>query len=62
MTKDTRVNTNVYTRPMVLSQQPVYLEPAYRWNQEQDKVNQPFKGDEAMNHPNLDPTFRGLRV
>ncbi|MZQ83670.1 hypothetical protein GQF01_16275 [Paenibacillus sp. 5J-6] len=57
MKDETKKEPKVYTRPMVLSQQPVRFETAQSWNKGHGNQNHPGKGNGGINYPN--PPYNG---
>ncbi|CAN7714441.1 hypothetical protein LJR153_005909 [Paenibacillus sp. LjRoot153] len=51
MEKESRVERRQYTRPMVLSQQPVRFETAQSWNRGKGNLNHPGTGNDGINYP-----------
>lgn len=51
MEKEAKMERKLYTRPMVLSQQPVRFETAQSWNKGHGNLNHPGTGN-GINYPN----------
>ena len=51
MEKEAKLERILYTRPMVLSQQPVKFETAQSWNKGQGNRNHPGTGNGGINYP-----------
>ncbi|WP_066067706.1 hypothetical protein [Neobacillus soli] len=49
----------VYSRPIVLSHQPIQFETAQSWNKGHGNLDHPGKGNGGINYPN--PPYTGPR-
>ncbi|MNR07657.1 hypothetical protein D3C85_1237850 [compost metagenome] len=57
MEKEAKMEHRLYTRPMVLSQQPVRFETAQSWNRGHGNRNHPGTGNGGINYPQ--PPYTG---
>jgi hypothetical protein len=53
---------NIYTRPMVVSHQPVRFETAQSWNPGQGNLNHSGTGNDGTNFPPGNPNPTGVGV
>lgn len=62
MEKETKMERRLYTRPMVLSQQPVRFETAQSWNPGSGNLNHTGIGNDGINFPPSNPNPTGVGV